>query len=416
METKTNTVDVIIPTYDNIQQLQECVRSINRAQRHQPVNIIIVNNGKIPVQQYIDKSAVTIIDAGENLGWTGGLQLGLDHSTSEYVVFANDDIFIPTSEFNWLQTLLKPMKASARVAAVGPISNCVMGAQNQWVDMAYGFYAVPFLIGFCMAVRRSALDDIGGVDTAFYTGDDIDLSIRFWDKGYSMVVHRGVFIYHHGFQTGQKIHGGPDKPGGWNSAKMSNDTNKHLIQKHGFKKWWRTMVRSDIGVDDEVQDSEGIMVKSYVNGHEPKTILEIGCGGKKTIPGSVGLDIIPHGQEIPYVTGVLSVADITADTDKKLPCKDNSYHMVIARHVLEHCLDTIEVLKEWKRVVKPGGRIVIACPDERLDDSIQLNPQHVHAFTPDTIAHLAGAIGLKAVETSEYYNQQSFTICLEKAV
>ena len=26
---------------------------------------------------------------------------------------------------------------------------------------------------------------------------------------------------------------------------MSDDTNKHLIQKHGFLRWWKTMCKAD---------------------------------------------------------------------------------------------------------------------------------------------------------------------------
>ena len=61
-----------------------------------------------------------------------------------------------------------------------------------------------------------------------------------------------IFIYHHGFQTGEKLHGKPSKPGGWNSRKMSDDTNRHLIQKHGFIRWWKTMCKVEMPSGEEI--------------------------------------------------------------------------------------------------------------------------------------------------------------------
>ncbi|MCH9655944.1 MAG: class I SAM-dependent methyltransferase [Planctomycetes bacterium] len=41
---------------------------------------------------------------------------------------------------------------------------------------------------------------------------------------------------------------------------------------------------------------------------------------------------------------------------------DNSVDRLIATHVLEHLLNPVDVLKEWNRVVRPGGLISIALP------------------------------------------------------
>jgi len=47
---------------------------------------------------------------------------------------------------------------------------------------------------------------------------------------------------------------------------------------------------------------------------------------------------------------------------------DESFDYLIAAHVLEHIDDPISALKNWVRVVRPGGHIVIAVPDMRLCD------------------------------------------------
>ena len=61
-------------------------------------------------------------------------------------------------------------------------------------------------------------------------------------------------------------------------------------------------------------------------------------------------------------------ADIKADVCD-LPFKSNSITDIWASHILEHLkpLQVQPALKEWKRVLVPGGRCQIALPD--LDDA-----------------------------------------------
>jgi SAM-dependent methyltransferase len=53
--------------------------------------------------------------------------------------------------------------------------------------------------------------------------------------------------------------------------------------------------------------------------------------------------------------------DIVAPGDN-LPFQDNSVDFVLSSHVLEHFWDPIKTLKEWMRVVRPGGFIFMIIP------------------------------------------------------
>lgn len=57
-------------------------------------------------------------------------------------------------------------------------------------------------------------------------------------------------------------------------------------------------------------------------------------------------------------------ADLTADV-RSLPLPDRHADVVYASHLLEHFdeHELPQVLWEWKRVLKPGGRLVIEVPD-----------------------------------------------------
>lgn len=53
--------------------------------------------------------------------------------------------------------------------------------------------------------------------------------------------------------------------------------------------------------------------------------------------------------------------DVVAD-GSNLPFKDATYDYVISSHVIEHIFDPIKAVKEWLRVIKPGGYIFTIAP------------------------------------------------------
>jgi len=55
--------------------------------------------------------------------------------------------------------------------------------------------------------------------------------------------------------------------------------------------------------------------------------------------------------------------DIVAEGDD-LPLEDNSVDYVISSHVLEHFFDPVAAVKEWLRVVKPGGYVFSIVPKQ----------------------------------------------------
>ncbi len=418
---KESIVDIIIPTFNNTEQLQQCVDSMLCTNGTWPVRIIIVNNGhkdcaiRLP-ETKVEIEVITSKDG--NLGWTGGLIEGLKQSKSEFVMFANDDIFIPHSSYRWLRSMVRILINDRSLAAVGPSSNCAMGLQNMWVNTPSLRVYTTFLIGFCILLRRECLDKVGGIDPEFNTGDDIDICIKLRDNGYKLIADKSTFVYHHGFQTGERIHGGPDKSGGWNSKEMINATNEKLIKKHGFLKWWHTLVQPSenevINSVDEYPDMEGDIVRHYINGDNPSKVLEIGCGPKLTIPGSVGLDMVSTGHSNQHIAGN-SVAKIVHNLDSgDMPFGDETYKVVIARHIIEHCIDPVAVLRDVYRVLTIDGKFVVVLPDEKIGDTIYMNPEHLHAYTVGSFVNLAEAVGFKAINIREGYNGVSFTVLLEK--
>lgn len=75
--------------------------------------------------------------------------------------------------------------------------------------------------------------------------------------------------------------------------------------------------------------------------------------------------------------------DIQADITQPLPFPDNYADEARAIHVIEHFWpwDTDAIVKEWVRVLKPGGQLAIECPDIDKVLALQNVPEVPPAFT-----------------------------------
>lgn len=402
---------IIIPTFNNMEYLVPCVKSLVSPHITEDIyHIYIVNNGHPDNMKFFSGfPKITIIQADENLGWEGGLKAGLEFSKEEIVIFMNDDTFIPLNSIRWINHLLDRFE-DPKVGAVGPSSNTVMGAQNIFVDGPADVFRVNFLIGFCMAVRRKALEEAGGIDDTLPGGDDLDLSIRLRKAGYDLICDKNAFVYHHGFKTGERVEGPASVPNGWNSVQKIEKTNWALINKHGLKEWMECMNQvpefKSACREWTADDTEGNVVRQFVVGDK---VVEIGCGMKKTLPHVVGVDRVPRGTSIPGLPpNTPSLADVVGDAQGGIPLDSESFDTVIARHILEHCVDAVSAVREWGRLLRHDGRLIIAVPDHTSRNTIPMNHEHVHAWTPESLKRFMEIQGWKTVDLLDPKNHVSF--------
>lgn len=81
--------------------------------------------------------------------------------------------------------------------------------------------------------------------------------------------------------------------------------------------------------------------------------IEFGPGDRR-IPGFETLNILP-GRHVDYLI----------DATRKLPFADNTFELIYASHILEHVpwYHTVDVLRDWVRVLAPGGQLEIWVPN-----------------------------------------------------
>ena len=64
----------------------------------------------------------------------------------------------------------------------------------------------------------------------------------------------------------------------------------------------------------------------------------------------------------------------------------NSFDFVISFQVIEHIKQDVELVREVKRVLKPGGKFIVTTPNAPM--SLTRNPWHVREYTAEQLQNL----------------------------
>lgn len=220
-------VSIVLLGYNQLAFTKLCVESV-LAHSDVPFELILVDNGSVDrTGEYFRElaardSRVKAILNPRNEGFAVGCNQGIAAAQGDYVLFLNNDTIVPR---NWLSRLIAHFQAKPTRGAVGAVSNCVSGPQQlddvpvpnhpdaREAILAYGDevakakrgegFELPRLVGFCLMVRREALDQIGGFDPRYGIGnyEDDDLCLRILTAGFETWVAEDVYVHHFGSRT-----------------------------------------------------------------------------------------------------------------------------------------------------------------------------------------------------------------------
>lgn len=118
--------------------------------------------------------------------------------------------------------------------------------------------------------------------------------------------------------------------------------------------------------------------------------LDVACGPWKAFANAIGLD--GHNYASPDGRGPSLVTDC-----RSLPFfASGAFDYVFSSHFLEHVEKPELVLREWWRVIKEGGYLILYLPHRDLYPRIGqpgANPDHKHDYAPEDIVRMMRKVG-----------------------
>jgi ubiquinone/menaquinone biosynthesis C-methylase UbiE len=159
----------------------------------------------------------------------------------------------------------------------------------------------------------------------------------------------------------------------WVSSLQSKNDEKITQLEHQLANFYRSNENYyediDFTSDHWVNKAEKAYVKMLQYAKEATSICEFGCGSANILKFHNDLwskysacdfsDVLISNNQRKYPSATFK----TIETPGKLPFEANKFDLVFSVFVLEHCCRPNQILDECNRVLLPGGRLVILCPD-----------------------------------------------------
>ena len=223
----TPLVSIIVVTYNNLKYTKMCIDSIIGKTAYPNYEIVIVDNcSKDDTRGYLKNlekmhDNIKIILNDENLGFAAGNNVGIKNSKGEYIILLNNDTVVTNG---WMTSLIKHLD-EPKIGMVCPVTNSI-GNEAQ-INVNYSkiedmdsfalnyttkhqgelYNDINVLAMFCVAFKRTIIDEVGYLDENYAVGmfEDDDYSFALKNKGYIVACAEDVFIHHFGSVSFKKL-------------------------------------------------------------------------------------------------------------------------------------------------------------------------------------------------------------------
>lgn len=251
--------DIVIPVYNALRSTRDCLASVRR---FKPAwgRIVVVNDGSDArtTEWLREQEGITLLENPVNLGFVKSANRGLLFSSLPFVCLLNSDTLLTEGA---LERMVRRMEGDETIALCCPLSN---GAVNLSVKIPPGEDVFSFarrvattsparypdavtIVGFCLLVRRSVIEDLGVFDEIFGRGycEETDYHYRARAAGFRCVVADDTFIYHR--------HGASFSDGNERTSK-----NMEILMKR-----WRTLHEKELAEFDRKNELGALRDESY---------------------------------------------------------------------------------------------------------------------------------------------------------
>ena len=240
-------ISIIIPVYNQQELTKQCISAVRV--NTTDCEIIVIDNGSTPP---LDEAAIR---NSSNLGFPVACNQGIRKATGDIIVLLNNDVIVTPS---WSEKLTPWLN---EYSIVGPMTNYCAGYQHTTLP-AYEnidelnknaeifseefdgqIQDVTFVIGFCMAFKKSLYDEIGEFDESLWpcSGEEIDFCLRADAEGHKIGIVKDCYVHHFGSQTFNEM----AKNGQVNYSETCNRNDEHLAKRWG-KGFWQRQIKETV--------------------------------------------------------------------------------------------------------------------------------------------------------------------------
>ena len=197
-------ISVVVCTHNGSATLRECLDGLQR-QNQPPHEVIIVDDGSTDATAEIASGFPQFRYVKQHhAGLSAARNLGMKLATGEVIAYTDDDC-IPDED--WVRHLSLTFDNTAWTAAGGPnlsppprnvTEACVAAAPGAPSEVLFNDMEAEHLPGCNLAIRKAALEAIGGFREEFVTaGDDVDVCWRLHEAGGRLRFVPAAFVWHH---------------------------------------------------------------------------------------------------------------------------------------------------------------------------------------------------------------------------
>lgn len=212
-------VSIVTVNYNTVEHTRNLIESIKKS-AYSNYEIVVVDNASTEqgIESVLDLGErIILVKSPKNLGFSGGNNLGFDHTTGEFILMLNSDTLI---EKETIQVLIDELEEDSSVGIVSPkikyyhSDNLIQYAGSTDIhpltlrnrhlgnkEIDDGRFdqksETPFAHGAAMMFRRSLLKEAGPLPEVYFLYyEELDWSTKVKSLGYKIMYQPDSTVHH----------------------------------------------------------------------------------------------------------------------------------------------------------------------------------------------------------------------------
>lgn len=233
MSSNTTTLSIILVSYNTAEHTRHALRAVYQDTKKTDFEVIVVDNASTDDSVSVLRAHfpdIQLIESQQNLGFAGGVCLGVAQAKGEYILLLNPDTEVLDGAIDKLMQFARQYNNNGIWGGITLNDDHTLDTQHAWSKPTfstllfsalglskafskscffnhanYGCWQrdsvkeVDILSGCFFLTQRKVWDELGGLDPQFFMyAEEADYCLRAAQKGYQPIVTPEAKLIHHG--------------------------------------------------------------------------------------------------------------------------------------------------------------------------------------------------------------------------